>query len=212
MTEAFRTIAHAGHGFYEEKKSRFLGEARPVQSQEEVSSILEDIRKETYDARHHCYAFVIGAERTQKRSSDDGEPSGTAGAPILKVLESAGCTNVLLVVTRYFGGTLLGTGGLVRAYTSAASLALEDAGIVVMQAGMVLHVTMPYRLYDRVLYQLRQRQLEPAHAGFGTEVSFDLTVPKTQYGEIEAFLAGAGREGLRMEVTGQGYYAFPDVS
>lgn len=136
----YYTIDHPGYGEYEEKKSRFLGEALPVTSEEEVRTELARIRKKYYEARHHCYAYVIGGvpgntvqgNATIRRSSDDGEPSGTAGAPILSVIDGKACSNVLIVVTRYFGGTLLGTGGLVRSYTKAASLALENAGIVCM--------------------------------------------------------------------------------
>ena len=117
---AYYTIQKTGHGEYEEKRSRFLGEAIPVQSEEEVQEHLTRIRKQYYDARHHCSAYVLGEKKDRKKASDDGEPQGSAGLPILNVIEGAGCTGILIVVTRYFGGTLLGTGGLVRAYTNAA--------------------------------------------------------------------------------------------
>lgn len=109
--------------------SRFIADLYPLSTKEEVESYLERIRKEFYDASHHCYAFRLGANAEQVRAADDGEPSGTAGKPILMVLEGAKLTNVLCVVTRYFGGTKLGTGGLARAYADAAKLAVEDAQI-----------------------------------------------------------------------------------
>lgn len=109
--------------------SRFIANLYPVSTKEEIESYLERIRKEFYDASHHCYAFRLGANAEQVRAADDGEPSGTAGKPILMVIEGAKLTNVLCVVTRYFGGTKLGTGGLARAYTDAAKLAMEDAQI-----------------------------------------------------------------------------------
>jgi uncharacterized YigZ family protein len=109
--------------------SRFIADLYPVSTKEEVESYLDRIRKEFYDASHHCYAFRLGANAEQVRAADDGEPSGTAGKPILMVIEGAKLTNVLCVVTRYFGGTKLGTGGLARAYADAAKLAVEDAEI-----------------------------------------------------------------------------------
>lgn len=208
MGSEYVTIARRGQGSYEEKRSRFLGEAVPVHSAEEVNRELNRIRKETWDARHHCYAYVLGADREQKRSSDDGEPSGTAGAPILSVLEQAGCTDTLLVVTRYFGGVLLGTGGLVRAYTRAASEALKDAGTVRMQEGVILHVTLPYSLYDKLLYQLGQLRLEPQNPGFGAEVSFDLTVPVSMRVSLEQLFASAGNGLVKVTQTESGYFPF----
>jgi uncharacterized YigZ family protein len=109
--------------------SRFIADIYPVSTKEEIESYLERIRKEFYDASHHCYAFRLGANAEQVRAADDGEPSGTAGKPILMIIEGAKLTNVLCVVTRYFGGTKLGTGGLARAYADAAKLAIEDAEI-----------------------------------------------------------------------------------
>ena len=136
----YRTIRETARGEVVEKKSRFIGELFPVTEESEAETILAGIRKKYYDARHHCPAYIIGVQeekgtgddlrlvRTEvKRFSDDGEPSQTAGRPMMDVLEGAGLSDCLLVVTRYFGGTLLGTGGLVRAYSEAARLAVEDA-------------------------------------------------------------------------------------
>ena len=114
-----------------EKKSKFIAELFYVTSEEEAKEKLEEIRKKYYDAKHHCYAYrVIDENRIIERASDDGEPAGTAGAPILHLLNKLELTNVLLVVTRYFGGILLGTGGLIRAYTQASQLAIENAQMV----------------------------------------------------------------------------------
>src|SRR5699024_9601171 len=115
--EAYRTVCGYGTGEIVEKKSRFIAEVFPVVSGDEVSGHIEKIKKEYWDARHHCWAYVIGQNPGTERMSDDGEPAGTAGKPILEVIRGRGLTDVLIVVTRYFGGTLLGTGGLVRAYT-----------------------------------------------------------------------------------------------
>ena len=162
MENSYKTIEKEGKSEVEEKKSVFLGAAIPVKSQEEAEQALSAIRKAHYKARHHCYAMVLGPGRDFRRSSDDGEPSGTAGMPILSVLDGAQCTDTLIVVTRYFGGTLLGTGGLVRAYTQAAQEALRDAGTVLMCRCRELSVCMDYTCFDKASYFLRKSAEDPA--------------------------------------------------
>ncbi len=178
--EGYLTPAGTGRGEYEEKRSRFLGEVHPVHSEEEIEQILRGIRKEHYDARHHCYAWILGPDRLRRRSSDDGEPSGTAGAPILKVLDTAQVTDALLVVTRYFGGTLLGTGGLVRSYTQAAAAALADAGIARMCRCRVLAAEVPYNALDRIRFMLGQEGIEPDEISYALNVTIQLTLPVPQ--------------------------------
>ena len=130
---SYKIIYRQGNGVYEEKKSKFIAQIAPAESEEAALSFIESVKKKYYDARHNCTAFVIGNNSQLTRCSDDGEPGGTAGKPILEVLLGAKVTNAAAVVTRYFGGTLLGTGGLVRAYTQAAQAALQDAGIGLME-------------------------------------------------------------------------------
>ncbi|MBR1809934.1 MAG: YigZ family protein [Paludibacteraceae bacterium] len=130
MADSFYTILQPANGLYKEKGSRFLAFAEPVETEQEAKQRLAYYRKEYYDARHVCYAWMLGADREQFRQSDDGEPSGTAGRPILGQINSRHLTNILIVVVRYFGGILLGTGGLVVAYKEAASDALANAQIV----------------------------------------------------------------------------------
>ncbi|MDO4572241.1 MAG: YigZ family protein [Clostridia bacterium] len=129
------------------KKSRFIGRCFPVGSEREAAERLEAVRKSCWDATHNCYAWRIGAGA---RSSDDGEPSGTAGAPILNVLTKRELIGVLCVVTRYFGGVLLGAGGLIRAYTDASAAAVQQAGIVLMQSCTAYEMTVPYPLFGLV--------------------------------------------------------------
>ena len=148
MTEAYLTPAGEGSSEYVEKKSRFLGRVFAVSSEDEARALLEAVKREHYDARHNCWCYILRGGA--KRYSDDGEPQGTAGQPMLNVFEREGVENVLCVVTRYFGGILLGTGGLVRAYTAAAKDALLDAGVNEMRQWASLRVTCPYSLYDRV--------------------------------------------------------------
>ena len=130
QSDIFRTIKGMSEGLYKEKGSKFLSFAHPVESVDEVKTILEGYRKAYYDARHVCYAYSIGPEGEEYRANDDGEPSGTAGRPIYGQIQSFGLKNVLVVVIRYFGGILLGTGGLVVAYKTAAAEALDSAEII----------------------------------------------------------------------------------
>ena len=138
MTEAYLTPAGEGSSEYVEKKSRFLGRVFAVSSEDEARALLEAVKREHYDARHNCWCYILRGGA--KRYSDDGEPQGTAGQPMLNVFEREGIENVLCVVTRYFGGILLGTGGLVRAYTAAAKDALLDAGVNEMRQWASLHL------------------------------------------------------------------------
>ena len=128
--DTYRTIEGTSTGIYREKGSKFIAIARPVCTEDEIKSIVEDLRKEYYDARHHCYAYILGAKGEKWRVNDDGEPSGTAGKPIHGQLLSFNVTNVLVVVVRYFGGTKLGVSGLINAYKSATQDALQNATVI----------------------------------------------------------------------------------
>jgi len=185
MASEYLTLARPGQGEYEEKKSRFLGKAVHIESEEEAAAFIAGIRKQYYDARHNCYAWVLGEGSERKKSSDDGEPSGTAGQPILRVIEGSGCTNVLVIVTRYFGGTLLGTGGLVRAYTQAARAALEDAQKARMCLCRKLAVTVEYGALDRLLYALRRDGIEPQETEYGAKVTLHLIIDEKQGDTVE---------------------------
>ena len=127
--DTYKMLSAPGEGLYKEKGSKFIATAFTVMSEDEVKSALAEVKKKYYDARHHCYAYMIGPDKACFRSSDDGEPSGTAGKPILNQILSKDVTNVCVIVVRYFGGTLLGTGGLIVAYREASKAAL-DAGEV----------------------------------------------------------------------------------
>ena len=144
--DSYRIPTGNGASEYVEKRSRFLGLVQPVSSEDEAREIIAACKKQYHDARHNCWCYLLrdGTERY----SDDGEPQGTAGIPMLEVFRRAGVTNVVCVVTRYFGGVLLGTGGLLRAYTAAAADALADAGISVVRRWLACEVSMPYALYE----------------------------------------------------------------
>ena len=144
------TIHTGGTGEIEEKKSRFIATVAPVSSEEEAAAFIASMKKKYWDARHNCSAFITGDRGEKSRCSDDGEPSGTAGRPMLDVLEGAHVTNVCVVVTRYFGGTLLGTGGLVRAYSAAVRAALDNCTLIKKINGYLLKVTLDYNDYGKI--------------------------------------------------------------
>ena len=176
MTEAYLTPAGAGSSEYVEKKSRFLGRVFAVSSEDEARALLEAVKKEHYDARHNCWCYILRGGA--KRYSDDGEPQGTAGQPVLNVFEREGIENVLCVVTRYFGGILLGTGGLVRAYTAAAKDALLDAGVNEMRQWASLRVTCPYSLYDRVRLEAEKLGAVFENTDYGADITLALLLPE----------------------------------
>ncbi len=149
---SYLTVAHATEGLYKEKGSRFLSFCFPVTNQEDIKANLEKLRKKYYDARHHCYAWMLGAELAEYRANDDGEPNHSAGDPILGQIKSKGLTNVLIVVVRYFGGTKLGVGGLINAYRTAAEDALSK--VEVIKKDLTEPVTIYYN-YDQTADILR---------------------------------------------------------
>ena len=159
-------------------KSRFIGYAAPCETEEDALAFLRRIREMHRDARHHCYAYVIGLNAGVMRYSDDGEPGGTAGLPMMDVLKNAGAVNCCVVVVRYFGGVLLGTGGLVRAYTQGCKIALEAAGLVRMELSDVLRCRVSYPLWNSVQYALQKLPVQLGETVYAEDVAFDLIVRK----------------------------------
>ena len=192
----YKIIDEPGSGEYEEKKSRFIAKLAPASSEEEAAAFIEGVKKKYYDARHHCPALIIGRQREVTRCSDDGEPGGTAGKPILEVMLGAEITNAVMVVTRYFGGTLLGTGGLVRAYTQAAKAALMDARIATMRYGTRITVGADYSDVGRIQHLLGIKGIVPSDSRYTDKVEFDICIPFEQEAEIQKALtqATAARE------------------
>ncbi|MCR5126460.1 MAG: YigZ family protein [Lachnospiraceae bacterium] len=171
-----RILIEGGQGEYEEKKSRFIATLRPVNSIEEAASFIEEMKKRYWDARHNCSAYVIGRNNEITRCSDDGEPSGTAGRPMLEVLTGADLHNAAVVVTRYFGGTLLGTGGLVRAYTQAVKEGIANSVSAVERDGERLMLGLEYGDVDRVLNYLKTKGLSLENSDYGADVRMELIV------------------------------------
>lgn len=150
-SDEFKTIVNIGEGTYSEKRSKFLAFAHHVETLEEIKDIIQEYRKKYYDARHVCYAYMLGAKRDDFRANDDGEPSSTAGKPILGQINSRELTDVLVVVVRYYGGVNLGTGGLIVAYKTAAAAALDASEIVIRQIETVITYDFPYVMMNAVM-------------------------------------------------------------
>lgn len=155
MLKQYRTILQDGQDEIIIEKSKFIGYARPVESVEEAGAFIQEIKKKHWDATHNVPAFVVGENNDAQRCNDDGEPSGTAGVPVLEVLKKEDVRNVAVVVTRYFGGVKLGAGGLVRAYTKGAKIALDAAGIVLRELHQVMVLTIDYTMLGTIQNQLR---------------------------------------------------------
>ena len=171
-----KSIYSGGTGEIEEKKSRFIAHIEPVTTEEEAVNFITSIKKQYFDARHNCSAFVIGDNSELTRCSDDGEPSGTAGRPMLEVLLGEGITNVCCVVTRYFGGTLLGTGGLVRAYQAAVKEGLNNSVIIEKTAGIIIKVTCEYTEVGKLQYNFAAKGIRILNSEYGSDVTFELVV------------------------------------
>lgn len=170
----YKTLRSPGSDTFILRKSRFIGAASPVQTERQALDFLDKIRQQFRDASHHCFAYVIGRNSGTMRYSDDGEPGGTAGMPILEVIRARGLVDCVVVVTRYFGGVLLGAGGLTRAYAQGSAVALKAAGVVVMQASTRYWVEIAYPLWDRVAYYLDNAPLLREQTDFSSTVTATL--------------------------------------
>jgi len=167
--DTFKTIRTVSSGLYKEKGSRFISAAWPVSDEKVIKAILEGIRKEHHEARHHCYAYQLGAEQDRWRTNDDGEPSGTAGRPILGQIRSLGLTNILIVVSRYFGGSLLGVSGLINAYRSAANDALKNAEIIDHIIQETYEILFPYSAMNDIMKIIKEEEVAQSGHTFDLE-------------------------------------------
>ena len=181
----YRTVYEGGTGEITEKKSRFIATVRPVSSEEEAASFISEIKKQYWDARHNCSAFVLGERQEITRCSDDGEPAQTAGRPMLEVLLKEGLTNVAVVVTRYFGGVLLGTGGLVRAYQKAVQEGLAQSRIIEKLSGRLLCVDTDYNEIGRLQYLFGQQEIPVLDTEYASGVRWRVLVPLSRREELE---------------------------
>lgn len=207
MINSYKTVYAGGVGEFVEKKSRFIATVQPVETEEEAYAFIEATKKKYWDARHNCSAFVIGNRMELTRCSDDGEPQGTAGRPMLDVLLGMELCNVCVVVTRYFGGTLLGTGGLVRAYSKSVQEGIADSIVIEKKLAKVLLVGCDYNYVGKVQYLAAQEEITTLSSEFTDSVSLKFLVPVA---EAEAFIAKLieGTNGtVTTEEEGETYFA-----
>lgn len=181
ILDEYKTISQkVGEGFYSEKRSKFLAFAHHVTSEDEIKSILLAYKKKYYDARHCCYAYMLGAERVNFRTNDDGEPSSTAGKPILGQINSFELTDILIVVIRYFGGTKLGTSGLIVAYRSAAAAAIEASQIEVKLVEETITYTFTYPMMNKVMRIVKDMQPRIVSQNFDNTCSITLAIRQSE--------------------------------
>ena len=204
--EDFVLLTKGGEAELVEKKSRFIATVRPVESEEEAAAFIEEMKKKYYDARHNCYAFVIGSNAQLTRSSDDGEPSGTAGRPMLEVLLGSGIRNAAAVVTRYFGGTLLGTGGLVRAYSGVLKQALEQCETARQHYGVRIKIKADYNAVGKIQYLLASRNIQAQDSVYAADVEMTLIVPIEEYGRLCKEIVEATSARAEIEEVERLYY------
>ncbi len=198
MSEGFKIIYEGAKAEIVEKKSRFIAYVRPVNSEKEAVSFIDEIKKKHWDARHNCSAFVIGKNNELTRCSDDGEPSGTAGKPMLEVLLGQGLHNVAVVVTRYFGGVLLGTGGLVRAYQAAVKEGILASKILEKFEGAKYSVETDYNGIGKIQYILAKENINTLGVDYSDKVVIEFVVKAHEEGKIikEITEATAGKAGM----------------
>ena len=194
--EEIRIVLEGGSGEIEEKKSRFIADIIPVHAEEEALAFIAAAKKKYWDARHNCFAYIIGERGQLKRCSDDAEPQGAAGRPMLVVLEGENLTDVVCVVTRYFGGTLLGTGGLVRAYSGAVREGLKNCRVLTRKQGILLTIRTDYTDLGKIQYLLGQNNIPTMDSVYADTVELKVVVEENR----SAFLKEALREATSARV------------
>ena len=178
--DTYKMLKSPGEGLYKEKGSKFIAKAFTVMDESEVKQALAEVKKQYYDARHHCYAYMIGPDKACSRSSDDGEPSGTAGKPILNQILSKDVTNVCVIVVRYFGGVKLGVSGLINAYKTAARDALDNAVIIEKTVDEVYSLEFPYALMNDVMRVMKEAGLEQLNPRFEMDCYLEFSTRKSE--------------------------------
>lgn len=210
LEDGYKCVFEGGVGEYEEKKSRFIASVRPVETEEEAVSFINEMKKKYWDARHNCSAFVIGEKAQLTRCSDDGEPAGTAGRPMLEVLLGEEVRNVAVVVTRYFGGTLLGTGGLVRAYTKSVQAGLQSSRIIEKKKGRRLIVGTDYNGVGKLQYLFGREGYTVENSDYGSDVVFTLLLTLDQYAQAKNKIIEATNGQAKLEDGDETIFALID--
>ena len=208
MINAYITVARSSREETVINKSRFIGYAAPCISESEALAFLQSVREEHKTATHHCYAYIIGENSGIMRYSDDGEPGGTAGLPMMDVIRARNIVNCCVVVVRYFGGTLLGTGGLVRAYSQSAQSALNAAGIIRMEPTSLLSCELPYQAWDKFRYTADQLQVVIRDVEYSSVVVFRLAVRSGEKDSLMPKLNDASERMLKIHSEDESYEAW----
>jgi uncharacterized YigZ family protein len=209
MLVEYTTVAGPGEAVLIETKSKFIAQVRPVTSAEEAEAFVEAVRKEHWNATHNVPAYIIGINQNIQKFSDDGEPSGTAGLPILEIMKAHEVVDAVIVVTRYFGGTLLGRGGLIRAYGGAAKAALLNAGIVRMLPATQVKVTVDYATAGKVQNELLAAGIAISGTEYLTDVTFDLRLLEGEEQRAEDLIRDITAGNFLWSVEGQFYHPVP---
>lgn len=207
MIESYKAVYASGMGEIVEKKSRFIASVQPIDSEEDAIAFIEQIRKKYWDATHNCYAYVVGKRNEVQRCSDDGEPNGTAGKPMLDVLLGQGVHNAVVVVTRYFGGTLLGTGGLVRSYTNATLEGIEQSVIVEKKAGKKVRIVTDYNGIGKLQYITCQMQITVLDTIYTDIVTMELLVTFDKLHQLQEEVTEATSGKSKIELYDSVYFA-----
>lgn len=207
MLEQYKTIYEGGEGEIVEKKSRFIATVRLVETEEEALSFIEEMKKKYWDARHNCFVYSVGMNREYTRCSDDGEPSGTAGRPMLDVILGEDLYNVAVVVTRYFGGVLLGTGGLVRAYSKAVQEGLANSRIIEKKYGISMAVETDYTGIGKIQYLAGERKLPILDSEYTDKVVLKLLVPNSEIESVQKAITEGTNGRAKMEKEKDLYFA-----
>ncbi len=210
MLNQYKTVYRGAEAEIVEKKSRFIATVCPVKSEEEALVFIESLKKKYWNATHNCFAYVIGERFQTQRCSDDGEPSGTAGRPMLDVLLGEAVHDVAVVVTRYFGGTLLGTGGLVRAYQAATKAGLEASTVITKYYGKQVSVKTDYTGLGKIQYILGQRGLKVLDTEYTDSVRLEVLLPETEAKQVMEEITEGTNGQAAMEVLNDCYFAEVD--
>ncbi len=205
MRTSYKTILNASLAEYEEKKSRFLASVKPVSSEDEAQSFIEGLKTKYWDATHNVYAYFIGGDTVLQRFSDDGEPSGTAGLPVLEVIKRMELQDVAVVVTRYFGGTLLGAAGLVRAYGKSAALGIESAEVVTKKLCTLVNVILEYTLFGKVQSFIINNGYHIKGIVYGQDVEMLVYVPSGSLDDFNASIKDVTNDRALIDVQDNAY-------
>lgn len=200
--KSYRTAKKEAENEFVERKSRFIGAISPAKTEQEALDFIEKKKSEHWQATHNCWAYVI-RENTTQRYSDDGEPQGTAGIPILEILKKEEIFDAVIVVTRYYGGIQLGAGGLIRAYSQGAKLALDAGGVVVMAPCHILKVTLPYSLYDHFMSLSESYPMKLLQTDFSENVSLELRLQSDYLAQMSEMLTELSAGSVTAEIIGE---------